>query len=476
MDLVFYSGSLFLVFVCLFMIWKKQTNLHEYFIRMQTYIENSSLKIDRLTQDLGDKAKVNEDIIRTLSSTIDKQLGEGRENQQNTLHQLQQRLLERFAEIQKNLAETLGNNSVQLQRNLSEFKEHMQNGLNQQRTSFDEHQINSLKTLQESLHKGMQESRAQLTESLKLNADTLGQRVDKLTRDTDQRLKEISGQVERRLAEGFEKTTATFTDVIKRLALIDEAQKKITELSGNVVSLQQVLVDKRARGAFGEVQLAALVRNVMPESSFSFQHTLRNKKRADCILFLPEPTGNLVIDAKFPLETFHRLQDNNLPASERRQAEQQFRQDIRKHIQDISEKYILPGETADGAMMFIPAEAVFAEIHAHYPDLVEQAQRACVWLVSPTTMMAVLTTARAVLKDAATRKQIHVIQEHLVYLSKDFDRFQQRMDNLSRHIGLAYSDIEQVHTSAQKITRRFHRIEKVELQDEEKKQALLEEV
>ena len=282
-----------------------------------------------------------------------------------------------------------------------------------------------------------------------------------------ERLQEISGQVEKRLDKGFEKTTATFTDVVKRLALIDEAQKKITELSGNVVSLQEVLTDKRARGAFGEVQMSALVSNIMPDNSYALQHTLSNGRRADCVLFLPEPTGHIAIDSKFPLDAYQRMLDPDATDADRAQAERQFRLDIKKHIKDIADKYILPGETADGAIMFIPAEAVFAEIHAHQPELVEQAQHARVWMASPTTLMAVLNTARAVLKDSATRKQVHLIQEHLVMLSKDFERFRTRMQKLSQRISQANQDAEAVNTSARKISSRFDKIEKVELGDED---------
>ncbi len=344
----------------------------------------------------------------------------------------------------------------------------------QQRAQFDQHQLHTLKTLQETLQNGMADVRRQVTESLTQHADSLTQRVEKLTHTTDERLKEISGQVEKRLSEGFEKTTATFTDVIKRLALIDEAQKKITELSTNVVSLQEILADRKSRGAFGEVQLTALIRNVMPEQSFIFQHTLSNGKRADCILKLPEPTGNIVIDAKFPLESYRQLMDGDLSDHERKALEQTFRKDIRKHVQDIAERYIIANETSDGAMMFIPAEAIFAEIHAHYPDLVEMAQKARVWMVSPTTMVAILTTARAVLKDAATRKQVHIIQEHLVALSKDFQRFQSRMNNLAKHIEQAHKDAEEVHVSSRKISSRFSRIEKVELDEGEKTELIAE--
>ncbi|HVV67657.1 MAG TPA: DNA recombination protein RmuC [Gammaproteobacteria bacterium] len=336
----------------------------------------------------------------------------------------------------------------------------------EERARFDEHQINNLKTLQESLQNGMTSVRQQVTEALTYHGESLNQRVEKLTLATDQRLKEISSQVEKRLSEGFEKTTATFADVVKRLALIDEAQKKITELSSNVVGLQEILGDKKSRGAFGEVQLMGLIRNMLPEKCFAFQHTLSNDKRVDCMLFLPEPTGNVVIDAKFPLESYRQL-TNPISEVERKAVEQNFRRDIRTHIQHIASKYIVPGETADGAMMFIPAEAIFAEIHAHYPDLVEIAQKARVWMVSPTTMMAILTTTRAVLKDAATRKQVHIIQEHLVMLNKDFQRFQKRMEKLAVHIKQAHEDVEDVHTSSKKISQRFSRIEKVELEGHE---------
>ncbi len=336
------------------------------------------------------------------------------------------------------------------------------------RQRFDQHQINSLITLQEGLHKALQEVRSQITLNLTQYSDQLSKRMDELTKEVGTRLKDISQEVDKQLTVGFEKTTATFSDVMKRLTIIDEAQKKITELSSNVVNLREILVDKRSRGAFGEVQLITLIRNVMPEAHFSLQHTLSNGKRVDCLLLLPAPSGNIAIDSKFPLESYQAMIKQNLSEMEKRQAEQRFRSDIRKHIEDISSKYILPPETAEGAMMFIPAEAIFAEIHAHFPDIVEFAQREKVWMVSPTTMLAVLTTARAVLKDADTRKQVHVIQEHLGLLSKDFARFAERMDNLARHIDQAQKDVSEVHSSSKKISSRFEKIEKVDLAETSK--------
>ena len=340
-----------------------------------------------------------------------------------------------------------------------------------QQSQSREAQLKSLAEMQAKLEQrfgDMQQGiEKRLGEMSQTSIERLAKSNDQIQETLHKRLTEISGQVETRLNKGFEKTNETFTDVVKRLALIDEAQKKITELSSSVVSLQEVLNDKRSRGAFGEAQMMLQVRNALPENAFEEQYLLSNGTRVDCMLFLPEPTGNLAVDAKFPLDSYKTMMNPDVAKSDRLGAEKQFKQDIKKHINDIADKYILPGETSDGALMFIPAEAVFAEIHAHQPGLVEEAQRRRVWMVSPTTMMAVLTTARAVLKDSATRKQVHLIQEHLVRLSTDFDRFRTRMDNLSKHIQQANKDVEEVNTSARKISSRFEKIEKVELEDEE---------
>ena len=340
------------------------------------------------------------------------------------------------------------NNTLQLESRLQHLQE--QNALLQNHLS--EHLMKSFDLL-----------RGQIVDTLKDNAELTNKQVEKLTQQTDNRLKEISGQVEKRLTEGFEKTTATFQDVVKRLALIDEAQKRITELSSNVVNLQEVLADKRSRGAFGEVQLSALISNVLPEKSYALQYSFPNNVRADCVLFLPKPSGTICIDAKFPLENYQTMMDTQISDIERSAASRHFKQDIKKHIHDIATKYIIPNETADGAIMFIPAEAIFAEIHGHYPDLVQESHRMKVWLVSPTTLMAILTTASAVIKDDATRKQIHIIQAHLGELGKDFSRFQTRMTKLAQHIKQAHDDVETVHVSAKKISSRFEKIEQVEL-------------
>lgn len=399
------------------------------------------------------------------SEHLEKKLDELAKQNQTTEQQLRENLLINLATLRQAMTEKLSHSLLEQTQHTGQLKEYLQHAFANHRERFEERQLETLKILQDTLQKGSQDNRQQVKESLSDHAKELGKRVDQLTSTTETKLKEINQQVEKRLADGFEKTNQTFSDVIKRLALIDAAQKKITELSNNVVSLQEILNDKRSRGAFGEVQLSALIHNMIPEHHFSFQHQLSNNKRPDCMLFLPEPTGHIAIDAKFPLENYRLLIDSSTSDVNRAQAERQFKIDIRKHIQDISEKYIIPGETSDGAVMFIPAEAIFAEIHAHHSDLVEFAQNAKVWMVSPTTMMAILTTARAVLKDAATRKQVHEIQKHLHMLAEDFERFQMRMDNLAKRIAQAHSDVEQVHISSRKISQRFVQIEKADLNE-----------
>jgi DNA recombination protein RmuC len=281
----------------------------------------------------------------------------------------------------------------------------------------------------------------------------------------NERLDAITGVVNQRLDEGFAKTNETFANVMARLATIDEAQKKIGDLAVNVVSLQELLGDKKARGAFGEVQLEALVQNALPPDAYEFQCQLASGVRADCMLKLPEPTGRVAVDSKFPLENYHRMFAPDLAEAERKTAESLFKQDIKRHVDAIAGKYIVAGETSDGAVMFVPAEAVFAEIHAYHPDLVAYAQGKRVWIVSPTTLMAVLNTARAVLKDVETRRQIHLIKDALGKLAKDFGLFDARMKKLADHIRQAHDDAQAVHISSRKISGHFEKIEKVQLDE-----------
>ncbi|PIE42185.1 MAG: DNA recombination protein RmuC [Gammaproteobacteria bacterium] len=311
--------------------------------------------------------------------------------------------------------------------------------------------------LRETHHHSLLALQKIIAEQLKSQTEQVRHTVDSLNKTTENRLKDITGHVNRQLEQGFNKTQTTFTDIQKRLSIIDEAQKRIDHLSTNVVSLQNVLTDKKTRGAFGEMQLQTIVENALPPQFVNFQYTLSNNKRADCIIHLPEPNGDIVIDAKFPLESYRQLVDEKQETTVT--ITQNFKKDIKKHITDIADKYIHPPETAESAILFIPAEAIFAEIHANHSDLVEFAQRHQVWLTSPTTLMAILATAKSVIKDDATRRQAHIMREQLHRLRLDFERFQNRMDNLAKHIDQANRDVAEVNTSATKISKHFRQIE-----------------
>lgn len=451
--------------------WVKQNRINDVLIRLETRIDESTKHVDQHTRVVDSLVReIDRALIENTSSlreTLTQGLRELQTQQYQGSHELLTQLITQLEANQRDTSGAISASRESTRDALNGVKEQLHVDFATQRTGFEQRQGDAIKTLQDTLNDGMHRLQMHVVDALARSSADLGKRVDNLTQSTEHRLREISGEVDKRLTEGFEKTTSTFADVLKRLALIDEAQKRITELSSNVVSLQEVLSDKRSRGAFGELQLASLVANVLPQSAYSLQYTFSNGRVADCVLFLPQPTGNMAIDAKFPLESYRRMVDVSLPETERKAAQRQFKLDIRKHIGDIADRYIIQGETTEGAVMFIPAEAVFAEIQAHHPGLVEEAHRARVWMVSPTTLMAVLNTARAVLKDEATRRQVHLIRDHLSVLAADFGRFRKRMDNLARHIQQANRDVEEVHASAGKISSRFERIERVELTQEQ---------
>ena len=336
--------------------------------------------------------------------------------------------------------------------------------------ALEEKHIKMIESLNDSLNKLTDRLNLTLAEQGKIQGeivrDTMDSATNQLKNLLNMRLQDIDSKVKESLEEGFKKTNDTFDRVMKQLSTIDEAQKKIDGLTTNIVSFQELLGDKKSRGAFGEVQLESLVRNALPPDAFSMQHTLSNGNRADCVLFLPEPTGSVAIDSKFPLESYRKMLDSSLLPDEIKNAQKQFKLDIKKHIHDIASKYIISNETSDGAVMFIPAEAVFAEIHAYHSDLIEEAMSQRVWLVSPTTLMAVLNTARAVLKDVETRKQVHIIKAELGRLGQEFERFDVRMKKLADNIRQAHEHAQDVHVTSQKISRRFSQIERVELKDD----------
>ena len=280
------------------------------------------------------------------------------------------------------------------------------------------------------------------------------------------RLDEVSKRVSDGIIKSTDRTTQSMTQIQKRLAVIDQAQKNISELSTQMVGLQDILANKQARGAFGEIQLNDLVSSVLPPSAYKFQATLSNGRRADCLLHAPNPPGSIVIDAKFPLESYNALQGAKDEAA-KTAAGRAFAADVIKHINDIADRYIVPGETAEQALMFLPSEAVFAELHANFRNAIEQSFKKRVWIVSPSTCMAMLHTVRAVLKDVHMREQAHVIQKEVAILGQDVGRLDSRVENLRKHFNLAEKDIGDIQTSSRKITSRVDRIEQIEMQDED---------
>ena len=308
-----------------------------------------------------------------------------------------------------------------------------------------------------------EQMRQQLSLALSQQADTV-QRVERSLREQEQALSKV---VHERLDRTEQATGQIVTDLRERLVRIDEAQKKIGELSTQVVSLQEVLSNKQARGAFGEVQLNDLVQSALPPQAYEFQCTLSSGVRVDCLLKLPNPPGSIAIDAKFPLESYSALRA--VPAGDAPAllvAQRAFQQAIRKHIGDIRDKYIISGETAESALMFLPSEAVYAELHANFTGLVEESYRARVWIVSPTTMMATLNTVRAVLKDVRMREQAGEIQKTVGLLLEDVKRLDDRVDRLKTHFAQTEKDLRDIDTSADRITKRGQRILDVDLGEE----------
>lgn len=280
----------------------------------------------------------------------------------------------------------------------------------------------------------------------------------------ERRLAQVQEQMNENLHGSARRTAQSLGDLQQRLQSIDKAQENITKLSGDVLSLQDILSNKQTRGAFGEIQLTDIVGKALPKDSYTLQATLSNGKRADCLIHLPNPPGPIAIDSKFPLEAYEQLRRAETQEQVTRAA-QQLRLSLRKHIRDISERYIIEGETADGALMFLPSEAVYAELHANFPEVVREGFTARVWIVSPTTCMATLNTMRAILKDARMREQAGAIRKELSLLYADVDRLGSRVENLDRHFGQAAKDIADIKISADKAGRRARRLDNFDFEE-----------
>ena len=286
----------------------------------------------------------------------------------------------------------------------------------------------------------------------------------------DVRLDNINKTVHDRIDNNFEKTNKTFTEVVERLSKIDEAQKKIDNLSMDIVSLESVLTDKKTRGIFGEVNLNNILKSVFGERNdrlYSIQYHLPNNTIADSVIFAPNPLGTIVIDSKFPLENYQIMVDKKKDDSIRNVAFKEFKRDVKKHIDDIHDKYIIDGVTSDSAMMFIPAEAIYAEINAYHYDLVEYAYKRRVWLVSPTTLISTLSMIMMIVQNIERDKYANIIHEELNKLGIEFTRFKERFDKLSKSIQTVNNDALSFQVTTDKIKKRFDKISNVELKDEE---------
>lgn len=286
----------------------------------------------------------------------------------------------------------------------------------------------------------------------------------------EHRLNYINDKVNERLDANFEKTNKTFTSILERISKIDEAQKKIDGLSSDIISLQSVLTDKKTRGIFGETSLNYILNSVfgVNDKIYKTQVPLSNGFIADAILYAPNPLGTIAIDSKFPLEHYKKMTDVSLSKGEREEATKLFKVDVKKHIDAIKSKYIVPGETAAEAIMFLPAEAIFAEINAYHSELLEYSYKSKVWICSPTTLMSTLTIIGMILKNMERDKYAKVIHEELNKLGVEFGRYKERWDKLSRSINTVSKDVEDIHTTTEKISKRFASINNVNIEIEEK--------
>ena len=299
----------------------------------------------------------------------------------------------------------------------------------------------------------------------------LGDSFRVLSKTLNEQMNSINDKVENRLTEGFKQTNQTFQNIVERLSKIDAAQKNIEKLSSEVVDLQHLLTDKKTRGTFGEVQLNHILESIFGENNsriFETQATLSNGKIVDAMLHVPDPMGDLPIDSKFPLENYQRMVDKDATERERELATRKFKTDLKKHVDDIASKYIILTETADQAVLFLPAEAIFAEINAYHQDLVTYAQRKRVWIASPTTLMSFLTTVQVLLQNIERDANAKIIQEELIKLGDEFSRYQTRWDKLRRSIKTVSEDVDKINITSGKITKRFDEIVSVEIEEPNK--------
>ena len=323
--------------------------------------------------------------------------------------------------------------------------------------------VDRMSTLEKNMTKDIGDFKYDFASSLKNDFERQNETIER-------RLSLINERVNERLDVNFEKTNKTFANVLERLSKIDEAQKKIDGLSTDIISLQSILTDKKTRGIYGETNLNMILRSVFGEKNdkvYRVQYSLPNGTISDAILFAPEPLGTIAIDSKFPLEHYENMTDRNISKSERESYEKMFKLDVKKHIDAISSKYIIDGVTSNQAIMFLPAEAIFAEINAYHPDVLNYAYSKRVWITSPTTLMSTLTIISMILKDMERDKYAKVIHNELNKLGIEFGRYKERWAHLSKSIETVTKDVQSINTTTDKITKRFEEINNVDIKTEE---------
>ena len=419
-------------------------------------------------QNFEENKKKFDEIEKTISLNAKNNLLEGINNLQNKLSENNEKLLLRFNQLGQNLSGTMNDNNQLLSKNHTENSQLLTSNMNNniQKLSVRLNENNTALTgvmteNNQSLTKNINEFKDGLTKNINENFEKLSQKIEN-------RLDAMNMKVEERLSKGFEETTKTFGNVLERLSKIDEAQKKIEALSSNVVSLQDILTDKKSRGIFGEIQLYQILSSVFGEKNdklYQKQYKLSNGTIVDSIIFTPEPLGNIAVDSKFPLENYRKMYNNDLSQIERENARKDFVSDLKKHIDAISSKYIIKNETSEQAILFLPAEAIFAEINAYHTDIIEYAYKKNVRIASPTTLISVLTVIQVMMTNLERDKYANIIQQELEKLNVEFTRYRTRWDNLQKDIEKVSKDVKEINTTSNKISKRFTEISNAKFEE-----------
>ena len=419
-------------------------------------------------QNFEENKKKFDEIEKTISLNAKNNLLEGINNLQNKLSENNEKLLLRFNQLGQNLSGTMNDNNQLLSKNHTENSQLLTSSMNNniQKLSVRLNENNTALTgvmteNNQNLTKNINEFKDGLTKNINENFEKLSQKIEN-------RLDAMNMKVEERLSKGFEETTKTFGNVLERLSKIDEAQKKIEALSSNVVSLQDILTDKKSRGIFGEIQLYQILSSVFGEKNdklYQKQYKLSNGTIVDSIIFTPEPLGNIAVDSKFPLENYRKMYNNDLSQIERENARKDFVTDLKKHIDAISSKYIIKNETSEQAILFLPAEAIFAEINAYHTDIIEYAYKKNVRIAYPTTLISVLTVIQVMMTNLERDKYANIIQQELEKLNVEFTRYRTRWDNLQKDIEKVSKDVKEINTTSNKISKRFTEISNAKFEE-----------